>query len=253
MLDMGFLRDVRRIMAPLPAERQSLLFSATMPAGIADLGRTLLRDPVRVEVTPPSTTVERVRQEVRFVAKHAKLQSLSDILRDESIDRVLVFTRTKRGADRVNRHLTGTGVNSAALHGNKSQGAREKALDGFRQGRVRVLVATDIAARGLDVPEITHVVNYDLPNEPESYVHRIGRTARAGREGVAVSLCDGSERGFLRDIERQIRSQLVVTHGAGTPDSMGREERQPRRPVSRRRGGGRPQGRGRRPASRYPV
>ncbi len=217
MLDMGFLRDVRRVMATLPAERQSLLFSATMPADIVRLSRTLLRDPVRVEVAPPSSTVERVDQHVHHVAKQDKRALLSRILDDHAIQRALVFTRTKHGADKVCRHLESAGVRSAALHGNKSQGARQRALDAFRAGRLRALVATDIAARGLDVPGITHVINFDLPNVPESYVHRIGRTARAGRDGVAISFCDASERGFLADIQREIRQELVVVGDAPPP------------------------------------
>jgi ATP-dependent RNA helicase RhlE len=208
MLDMGFLRDVRRIVDRLPRERQSLLFSATMPRDIACLARTLLRDPVRVEVTPPGTTVERVDQRVCFVDKPDKRLLLSEILGDAGIERVLVFTRTKHGADRVARHLAKAGTASTALHGNKSQGQRERALAGFRAGRVRVLVATDIAARGLDVPEITHVINFDLPNVPESYVHRIGRTARAGRTGVAISFCDPSEQTYLVAIEREVGQAL---------------------------------------------
>jgi ATP-dependent RNA helicase RhlE len=208
MLDMGFLHDVRRIAERLPRERQSLLFSATMPRDIAKLARTLLRDPVRVEVTPPGSTVERVEQRVCFVDKPDKRLLLSEILGDAGLERVLVFTRTKHGADRVARQLAKDGTASTALHGNKSQGQRERALAGFRAGRVRVLVATDIAARGLDVPSITHVINFDLPNEPESYVHRIGRTARAGRAGIAISFCDPSERAYLGAIQREVGRDL---------------------------------------------
>ncbi|MDJ0975604.1 MAG: DEAD/DEAH box helicase [Planctomycetota bacterium] len=208
MLDMGFLRDVRRIVDALPTKRQSLLFSATMPPEIAALAHTMLVDPVRIEVTPPSTTVERIEQTVHFVEKQRKRALLVEILENRSIDRVLVFSRTKHGANHLVRHLVKHGIQAAALHGNKSQAARERALAGFRTGSVRALVATDIAARGLDVPGITHVINFDLPNVPESYVHRIGRTARAGREGVAISFCDGSELGYLKDIEREIRQRL---------------------------------------------
>ena len=210
MLDMGFLRDVRRIVDTLPPKRQSLLFSATMPRDIAALAQKLLRDPVRVEVTPPSSTVESVEQQVCFVEKSDKRHLLTELLFDEEIERVLVFTRTKHGANRVVRHLEETGTPSSAIHGNKSQGARERALAGFRAGKVRVLVATDIAARGLDVPGITHVINFDLPNEPENYVHRIGRTARAGRTGVAISFCDRSERAYLSAIQREIGQDLDV-------------------------------------------
>jgi len=220
MLDMGFLRDVRRVVAPLPTQRQSLLFSATMPADIVRLANTLLLEPVRVEVTPPSSTVERVEQRVCFVEKQGKRTLLTQILGDPAVERALVFTRTKYGADKVARHLEAMGVRSAALHGNKSQGARERALAAFRAGDIRALVATDIAARGLDVPGITHVINFDLPNVPESYVHRIGRTARAGRAGVAISFCDRSEQPYLAAIKREIRRDL---------DVMG--ETPPRRPA----------------------
>jgi len=169
-----------------------------MPKDIASLARTLLHEPVRVEVAPPSTTVERVKQHVCFVAKPSKRLLLQQVLRDEAIERVLVFTRTKHGANRVATQLIAAGTSAAAIHGNKSQGARERALGAFRAGQLRVLVATDIAARGIDVPEITHVINFDLPNEPESYVHRIGRTGRAGRSGVAVSFCDDTEGEYLK-------------------------------------------------------
>ena len=227
MLDMGFLRDVRRVVEKLPAKRQSLLFSATMPADISRLAQTLLRKPVRVEVTPPSTTVERIEQSVVFVDKQAKRAMLSAILEDASIKRVLVFTRTKHGANRVVRHLDSGRVPAAALHGNKSQTARERALEAFRAGSIRVLVATDIAARGLDVQGITHVINFDLPNIPESYVHRIGRTARAGRDGVAISFCDGEERAYLKDIEREIGQRIEVLEGAPRP-SMTTSPSEPR-------------------------
>jgi len=210
MLDLGFLPDVRRVIAALPRSRQSMLFSATMPATVARLAATLLRDPVRVEVTPSATTVEKVDQRVFLVERADKRALLGTLLDDPALERALVFTRTKRGADRVARHLAAIPVSAAAIHGNKSQGQRDRALAAFRGGRVRVLVATDLAARGLDVEGITHVVNFDLPNEPESYVHRIGRTARAGREGVALSFCDVDERPYLRDIERAIRRPVPV-------------------------------------------
>ncbi|MBL9079699.1 MAG: DEAD/DEAH box helicase [Planctomycetes bacterium] len=210
MLDMGFLPDVRRILSTLPRDRQSLLFSATMPNDITDLARNLLHDPLRVEVTPQATTAERVAQSLWFVTKADKRFLLTDLLADPSFERTLVFTRTKHGADRVVRHLQQAQIAAHAIHGNKSQGARERALEDFRSGRAPVLVATDIAARGIDVPEITHVVNFDLPNVPESYVHRIGRTARAGREGIAISFCDEEEREYLRDIEKLIRQRIRV-------------------------------------------
>ena len=214
MLDMGFIEPIRRIVTALPRRRQNLMFSATMPPEIAKLARTILVDPVSVAVTPVASTAERVTQWVMFVNRENKRALLTKSLTDPKMKRVLVFTRTKHAANRVAQQLERGGVASAAIHGNKSQGARQKALDAFKVGRVRVLVATDIAARGLDVDNVTHVVNFDLPNEPESYVHRIGRTARAGASGVALSFCDRDERPFLRDIERLTgeRLQVVADH-----------------------------------------
>jgi ATP-dependent RNA helicase RhlE len=209
MLDLGFIQPIRKIVARLPQQRQSLLFSATMPRDIEQLAQFILRDPARVEVTPQATTVERIEQRVLFVAAADKRNALANLLKDPAIGRTLVFTRTKHGADRVHRHLETSGVRAAAIHGNKSQNARQRALGDFRNGHIRVLVATDIAARGIDVDGITHVVNFELPNVPESYVHRIGRTARAGADGVAISLCDPSERAFLRDIEKLTRQRLT--------------------------------------------
>jgi ATP-dependent RNA helicase RhlE len=211
MLDMGFINDIRKIIGKLPKERQTLLFSATMPSDIAALARHMLKDPVRIEVTPAATTVERIEQRVIHVDRGAKAALLTDLLRKEKIDRVLVFTRTKHGADKVVRGLNKDGISADAIHGNKSQGQRLRALNNFRDGRVKTLVATDIAARGIDVEGISHVINFDLPNIPESYVHRIGRTARAGAEGVAISLCSHDERPFLRDIERLIRISIPAT------------------------------------------
>jgi len=212
MLDMGFIRDVRKIIAKLPAQRQTLFFSATMPGEVASLAGHVLNDPVRVEVAPAATTAERIEQRVIYVRSADKRSLLVDLLAtDATMDRVMVFTRTKHGANKVAEHLERTGVPTAAIHGNKSQGARQAALEGFRSGEVRVLVATDIAARGIDVDAVTHVVNFDLPNVPESYVHRIGRTARAGAGGIAVAFCDdGEERIYLRDIERLTRIPLKV-------------------------------------------
>ncbi|MCA9514237.1 MAG: DEAD/DEAH box helicase, partial [Myxococcales bacterium] len=210
MLDMGFIEDVKKLVARIPSERLTLLFSATMPAPIAALSRSLMRDPVRVEVTPAATTVERIFQAVMFVDKNDKNELLADCFADPALSRTLVFTRTKHGADRVTRFLEKIGVPSAAIHGNKAQGARQRALAAFSEGRVRALVATDIAARGIDVDGLTHVINFDLPNEPESYVHRIGRTARAGKDGVALSFCGQDELDYLRDIERLIRKGLPV-------------------------------------------
>jgi ATP-dependent RNA helicase RhlE len=210
MLDMGFIRDVRRIVAALPKERQSLLFSATMPAEVERLAADMLRQPVRVEVTPNVVTVDRVEQRVLFVDTRDKRAALARLLRDPALSRVLVFTRTKHGGNRVSADLDKAGIAAAAIHGNKSQQARQRALEDFRAGDARVLVATDIAARGIDVDGVSHVINYELPHEPESYVHRIGRTARAGAAGVALSLCDASERGQLRAIERLTRRPLAV-------------------------------------------
>jgi len=210
MLDMGFIVPVKRIVAKLPKERQTLLFSATMPQDVAGLAASLLKEPVRVEVTPVATTAERISQRVHFVEKANKRALLAHLLSDQGIARALVFARTKHGANKVAEQLDRAGVRTDAIHGNKSQNARQKALSDFRNGKVRVLVATDIAARGIDVDGITHVINFDLPNEPESYVHRIGRTARAGNDGIAISFCDAEERAFLRDIEKTIRQQVTV-------------------------------------------
>jgi len=210
MLDLGFIIPIRRIVATIPAARQTLFFSATMPAEISKLAGVMLRNPVHVAVAPVATTVEKVDQRVIFVDTARKRNVLTDLLRDPDMSRTLVFTRTKHGADRVVEHLERVGLSAAAIHGNKSQGQRERALASFKAGQVRVLVATDIAARGIDVDGVTHVVNFDLPNVPESYVHRIGRTARAGRAGIAISLCDQTERTFLRDIEKLIRTRLPV-------------------------------------------
>jgi ATP-dependent RNA helicase RhlE len=210
MLDMGFIEPIRRIVGALPRTRQNLLFSATMPDSIMGLANKILVNPIKVAVTPVSSTAEKVTQWVLFVERGNKRALLKEVLRDPAMTRVLVFTRTKHGANRVAEELDKKGVPSAAIHGNKSQNARQRALDAFKAGRVRVLVATDIAARGIDVDGVTHVVNFEIPDEPESYVHRIGRTARAGASGVALSFCDAEERGSWRDIERLIRAQVPV-------------------------------------------
>jgi ATP-dependent RNA helicase RhlE len=210
MLDMGFIHDVRRVISALPKQRQTLLFSATMPLEIQQLADSILINPVHVEVTPQATTVEKIDQHIFFVEHKDKRFLLEHLLRDRSAQRVLVFTRTKHGANKVVKQLGQAGIVADAIHGNKSQTARERALEDFRKGKVRILVATDIAARGLDVEGITHVVNYDLPNIPESYVHRIGRTARAGASGIAYSFCAEDERPYLRDIERTIRMTVPV-------------------------------------------
>jgi ATP-dependent RNA helicase RhlE len=211
MLDMGFIHDIKRIVAMLRKERQTLFFSATMPQEITRLADSMLRDPARVAVTPQATTVERIEQRVILTDKSAKPNLLVEVLKTEKTDRVLVFTRTKHGADKVVRALQKTGFGAEAIHGNKSQNQRERVLADFRTGKLRILIATDIAARGIDVDGVSHVVNYDLPNIPESYVHRIGRTARAGADGIAISFCDHEEAPFLRDIERMIRMAIPST------------------------------------------
>ena len=209
MLDMGFINDVKKVISKLPAHRHSVFFSATMPAKIADLAKTLLRNPVRVEVAPQATTVKLVQQKVLFVDERDKIAILLELLRHEHLTCVLVFTRTKRRANNVADVLTSRGIRAEAIHGNKSQGQRTKALDNFKSGRSRVLVATDIAARGIDIDDISHVINYDLPSDNiENYVHRIGRTARAGAKGTAYSLCSSSERDGLREIEALIKMSI---------------------------------------------
>ncbi len=217
MLDMGFIHDIRKIVAKLPPKRQTLMFSATMPRAIAELAAQMLHDPIKVAVAPVASTVELVEQRIIRVDRAAKPTILVDVLRDEAIDRALIFTRTKHGADKVVRGLLRAGIAAEAIHGNKSQNQRERVLAAFRKGTVRTLVATDIAARGIDVDGISHVVNFDLPNVPETYVHRIGRTARAGAAGVAISLCDGEEVAYLRDIEKLIRMSIAISDRRAQP------------------------------------
>jgi ATP-dependent RNA helicase RhlE len=247
MLDMGFLPDLRRILKELPPRRQSLFFSATMPDEVETLARSLLVNPARVAVTPPASTVEAIAQSVLFVEPGTKIDRLRELLAGSELTQVLVFTRTKRRADLVARQLRAADIQADAIHGNKTQNARERALLRFRKGRTRVLVATDLAARGLDVDGISHVINYDLPREPDSYVHRIGRTGRAGEPGVALSFCEPGELGLLRSIERVTGRRLRADDGppdrlAGTkahapqPQHRGREQSQrPPRPSRRRR------------------
>jgi ATP-dependent RNA helicase RhlE len=241
MLDMGFIRDVRRIVAACPKTRQSLLFSATMPGSIAGLAAEMLKNPVRVEVTPAATPIELIDQRVMMVHAPQKRAVLANLLADVAMGRVIVFTRTKHGADRLTRHLSDAGIDAQAIHGDKSQGQRQRALQSFHAGKLRVLVATDIAARGIDVEGITHVINYELPHEPESYVHRIGRTARAGASGIAIALCDPSERGNLRAIERLTGRKLTVTgdippdFGHAANDDAGLSRRPTPRHASRQR------------------
>ncbi len=215
MLDMGFIHDVKRIVAALPKERQTLFFSATMPGEIERLAGGILKDPIRIAVTPAATTVERIDQRVYFVDAGNKHALLAALLKDQAIERVLVFTRTKHGADRVMKNIERVGVAARAIHGNKSQSARQRALADFREGHARVLVATDIAARGIDVDGITHVINFEIPEVPETYVHRIGRTARAGRDGIALTFCDSSERSLLRDVEKLTRKTLAIVEDHG--------------------------------------
>ena len=238
MLDMGFIRDVRKIVAALPRRRQTLFFSATMPNAVAGLAGDILRDPVRVAVTPTATPVAQVEQRVFFVPAAEKRAVLAKILRDPALDRTIVFTRTKHRANRVAEQLDKIGIAAEAIHGNKSQGARQRTLDGFRGGRVRVLVATDIAARGIDVDGVTHVINYELPNVPEDYVHRIGRTARAGASGTAISLCDPGEQAYLRSIEALTKRRLNVAGGAPARHVPANAGRKPTRPGWRRRSHG---------------
>lgn len=210
MLDMGFIHDVKKVIARLPEKRQTLFFSATMPPEIQKLADVLLTAPAKVEVTPPSSTVDKIRQGLYFTNKSDKQKLLLHLLTENNIFTALVFTRTKHGADKVVKFLQRSGVNSAAIHGNKSQNARQKALSDFKDGKIKVLVATDIAARGIDIDELTHVFNFDLPDVPETYVHRIGRTGRAGNAGTAISFCDIEERSELRDIEKLIAKTIPV-------------------------------------------
>ena len=220
MLDMGFINDVRKIVGMLPRKRQSLFFSATMSAEVSNLAKTMLTNPVRVEVAPQATTVERVVQKVLFVDGNKKDPLLLELVRQEHLRCVLVFTRTKHRANRVALMLTKNGVEADAIHGNKSQAQRTRALEDFRSGKVQVLVATDIAARGIDIDGISHVINYDLPNEPESYVHRIGRTARAGADGTAYSFCAADERGYLRDIVKLTGTEIEsMEHRYHSPEA----------------------------------
>ncbi len=251
MLDLGFIHALKRIAQLVPAQRQTVFFSATMPPPIAELAQRFLTDPVQVAVAPVSSTAERVEQEVIHVESSRKQELLIDILRDPAISRGLVFTRTKHGADRVVKKLHEAGVDAEAIHGNKSQGQRERALDGFKKGRTRLLVATEIAARGIDIDCVTHVINFDLPDVPEQYVHRIGRTARAGETGAAISFCAPDERASLRAIEKLTKQPVTVRAHAlsltvrdGDPEPRKAASRQGRQPHGSGHGGGRNDGRG---------
>lgn len=210
MLDMGFIHDIRKILPKLPKEKQTLFFSATMPLVISDLAKNLLKNPEYIKVAPVSSAAETVQQEVYHVLKPQKKNLLKHLLKDEKMDQVLVFSRTKRGADRLSRLLAKAKIPSAAIHGDKSQGARERALSDFKSGKIRVLVATDIAARGIDIDSLAYVVNYDIPNEAETYVHRIGRTGRAGKNGKSISFCHTDERPYIKDIEKLINKKIKV-------------------------------------------
>ncbi len=217
MLDMGFINDVRKVLKALPAKRQTLLFSATMPSDVSSLARSILSNPVNVAVTPVATTAARIDESIIFVEKPEKTALLAGLLGQPEVARSLIFTRTKHGADRLVRQLGTYRIRAEALHGNKSQNVRQRTLESFRAGRLRFLVATDIAARGIDVEGISHIVNYDMPVEPEAYIHRIGRTARAGASGIAVSLCSEEERDALRSIEKLITRRVPVARGENRP------------------------------------
>ena len=210
MLDMGFIHDIRRIISSLPAKRHNLFFSATMPPEIEKLAKSILSDPVKIEISPVSSSVDLIEQQVMYVEKDSKNALLKHLFESQHLDRVIIFTRTKYGADKVSVYLAKFGIKNLAIHGNKSQSARQNALGDFKRGKLQALIATDIAARGIDVDDITHVINFDLPHEPETYVHRIGRTARAGAKGIAISFCDGEERAFLRLIEKLIKKEIPV-------------------------------------------
>jgi ATP-dependent RNA helicase RhlE len=242
MLDMGFIVPVRKIAAAIGPRRQTALFSATMAKEVAELAKGLLNDPVRVEAQPPATTVGTLDQRVILSGSKQKREELNKLLADPALARVIIFSRTKHGADRVAKNLAIDGHEAAAIHGNKSQNARQAALKGFSSGRVRILVATDIAARGIDVPNITHVINYELPDDAENYVHRIGRTARNGASGFAITLCDGTERAKLRDVERLIRRTLPVTGEIKQQEMTPPKARTPHRGQGLKPEGARPDG-----------
>ncbi len=241
MLDMGFINDIKKIIQKIPPQRQTLFFSATMPATITDLANSILKNPIRVEVTPPSTTVERIDQKVFLVERGNKPALLKAVLKHDEVKNALVFCKMKHTANKVVEHLERHGIKVAAIHGNKSQSAREKALADFRSGAIQVLVATDIAARGIDIPGITHVINYEIPMDPESYVHRIGRTARAGKDGVAISFCDRSEEKLLQAVEKTIKYQIPVDdthpfHGVAAAAPTHQERRESSRARSSNNG-----------------
>lgn len=253
MLDMGFLPDLKRIISHLPAERQSLFFSATLPPKIAQLSQRLLRDPVSVNIAPKSNSVEKIDQRVLFVERSGKQALLQQVLTAADVDRTIVFTRTKRGANGLTEKLVRSGIKATAIHGNKSQSARQRALGAFRGNQVQVLVATDVAARGIDIDGITHVINFDIPAEPESYVHRIGRTGRAGAEGIALSFCSASERGELRAIEKLIgrKVPLDANQPEGQIPPADPQDQKNAKPSRRRRNGASKRPEGTRSGSNY--
>ncbi|MDX9782065.1 MAG: DEAD/DEAH box helicase [Bacteroidales bacterium] len=230
MLDMGFIHDIRKIVSKIPPKRQTLLFSATMPDEIAHLAESILRDPVRIEVTPAASTVDTIEQFLYYADREHKMPLLVDLLKDESKESVLIFSRTKHGADKIAKNLLREGIRSDAIHGNKSQTARQIALKKFKAKKIRVLIATDIASRGIDIDNLSHVINYDLPEDPESYVHRIGRTGRAGMTGIALSFCDTKERALLKSIQKLIGKKLnILEHELAISESVQKPERRSRR------------------------
>jgi ATP-dependent RNA helicase RhlE len=247
MLDMGFVHDVKKVIAKVPSKRQTLFFSATMPSEIQQLANSILSNPVKVEVTPVSSTADTIQQSLYYVEKSDKKALLIHILKDKSIKTALVFTRTKHGADKVVKDLVHAGITAEAIHGNKSQNARQRALTNFKNRTTRVLIATDIAARGIDIDELSHVINYELPNIPETYVHRIGRTGRAGLNGVAYSFCDAEEIEFLKDIHKLISKQIPVQEDQPYPMSLQKIAAAPKQPAKNpgggQRGGGQNRGR----------
>nr|MBS0037770.1 DEAD/DEAH box helicase [Saprospiraceae bacterium] len=238
MLDMGFINDVKKVLKLIPKKRQTLLFSATMPDEIKKLSQQMLINPAKVEVTPPASTVDKIEQTLYYTNKSDKRKLLVHLIQEKNIEMALVFNRTKHGADKIVKFLKKSGISASAIHGNKSQNARQKALKDFKDGKVNILVATDIAARGIDIDELTHVFNYDLPNVAETYVHRIGRTGRAGNEGTAIAFCDAGEKGDLKDIQKLIdlKIKVVEDHPFPLTDSAPEKKSQPQ---GRRSGGGR--------------
>lgn len=229
MLDMGFIHDIKKIIAKLPTKRQSLFFSATMPDNIVALSRTILKSPTKVDVAPISSTAETIQQYIYYTNKSSKLELLNYILEDKEIDQVLLFARTKHGADRITRSLSKKKISSSAIHGNKSQNTRQKALQDFKEGKTRVLVATDIAARGIDIDKLKYVINYEIPNIAETYVHRIGRGGRAGEEGISISICEPEENAYIKEIEKLINKKIEVIEDNPFPQTenpMNKQEKQ---------------------------